>query len=311
MSELLKASPTSNASLGTLPIREAPTFSCGPSLPKLAQYAEIQGEEGLMDYSNRALLQLVPKDAKRVIQRAKRRRQLKNHCSDTAYDCPVCGYSGSFLPTGGEPSRHAAQCPECGSVERHRLQSLVLDRLLCKASLSSGSILHFAPEAAIGQMLAEHFDRYETADLFDKSQTHVVDISSMQFEDESFDCVYASHVLEHVKDDARALAEVYRVLRPGGFAVLPVPVVCDPTLEYPEPSPTEHFHVRAPGVDYFDRYRSAFDVVEVFHSEQFDQRFQLFAIEDRTGFPTTAAPWRPPQSGERHSEHVPVCWKSA
>lgn len=269
-----------------------------------------KAKEGtLMEYSNRTVARVVPPEAKRFIQKMQRRRLVKRAGSAATYECPVCRYVGPFLSTGGDPSRDAAQCPDCGSVERHRLQSLVLDGLFSRTDLPRGSILHFAPEAAIGKKLVEHFDRYETADLFDTNQTHVVDISSMPFDDESYDCIYASHVLEHVQRDDQAISEIYRVLRPGGFAVLPVPIVCDETVEYPEPSPTEHFHVRAPGVDYFDRYRSTFEDVEVFGSEDFEQRFQVRVIEDRTQFPTSTAPWRLSQSGDSHSDYVPVCKK--
>ena len=46
--------------------------------------------------------------------------------------------------------------------------------------------------------------------------THQADAMSMPFEDASFDVVLAMHMLYHVPDQAKAIAEMFRVLRPGG-----------------------------------------------------------------------------------------------
>ena len=126
--------------------------------------------------------------------------------------------------------------------------------------------------------------------------------------DASYDLVYASHVLEHIRDDEAALREIRRILRPRGLAVLPVPIVAPATVEYPAPSPFETFHVRAPGADYFDRYRRHFARVDVHGSGDFDPRHQLFVHEDRSGYPSARMPHRPPMAGDRHPDYVPVCW---
>jgi len=49
------------------------------------------------------------------------------------------------------------------------------------------------------------------------------DATSMPFDDGSFDHVIASEVLEHIHDDDGALAELTRVLRPGGTLAVTVP----------------------------------------------------------------------------------------
>ena len=283
--------------------------SYSPSVSGLS-YFGFRGGISTMEYRYQSLVQLVPDGLKNEIRRRQRLMRVKSLGSTTGYVCPVCEYRGPFLAVDDHPRRDAAVCPDCGSQERHRLQSLVIDQLLEKNDVSRGAVLHFAPEHAIGDKLSAYFQRYETADLFDQNQTHVADISNMQFADESYDCVYASHVLEHVADDEQAVREIHRILRPGGVAILPVPIVCDQTVEYPEPSPTEFYHVRAPGLDYFDRYRAIFSSVEVHSSEDFDTQFQLCAIEDRTVFPTETAPWRKAQQGERHDDYVPVCRKA-
>jgi IS5 family transposase len=80
----------------------------------------------------------------------------------------------------------------------------------------------------------------------------------------------------------QARAEIARVLTPGGIAILPVPIVAHETIEHPEPVPAECNHVRAPGLDYFDRYREHFGRVEVYRSSDFAEHFQTWTWEDRT-----------------------------
>jgi demethylmenaquinone methyltransferase/2-methoxy-6-polyprenyl-1,4-benzoquinol methylase len=46
------------------------------------------------------------------------------------------------------------------------------------------------------------------------------DVMSLPYEDQSFDVVMAAHVLEHLPDPQRALAEMVRVLKPGGMVFL-------------------------------------------------------------------------------------------
>lgn len=49
------------------------------------------------------------------------------------------------------------------------------------------------------------------------------DALAMPFPDGSFDRVIASEILEHIPHDTAAMAELYRVLRPGGIAAVTVP----------------------------------------------------------------------------------------
>jgi 2-polyprenyl-3-methyl-5-hydroxy-6-metoxy-1,4-benzoquinol methylase len=65
---------------------------------------------------------------------------------------------------------------------------------------------------------------YETADLRQASVTHRADINQVPLPDASYDVVIAHHVLEHVDNDRQAMSELFRLLRPGGLAVLSVPI---------------------------------------------------------------------------------------
>ena len=209
------------------------------------------------------------------------------------YDCPCCGWHGVFLdvapPTG---ARQAAECPRCSALERHRFQSLVLDQLLPRFPVTQMRMLHFAPEPFFRKRFSTSFAGYETADIDRADVDHRVDLQHLPFADASYDLVYASHVMEHIPDDAAAIREVVRILRPGGVAVLPVPIVAERTIEYDKPNPLESMHVRAPGPDYFDRYRAAFARVDVYESTDFPERFQP-SVLTREG---------------RTADYVPVCF---
>jgi Methyltransferase domain len=225
------------------------------------------------------------------------------------FECPICGYHGPFMdftpPTG---IRKHAQCPKCYSLERHRIQYVVVNDVLKNMDPLNMKMLHFAPELFFREFFSRRFAKYETADLSMKGVDHNVDLQQLPFEDETYDFVFASHVLEHVRNDQKAISEIRRILKPKGVAILPVPIVAENTIEYPEPNPHEAFHVRAPGLDYFVRYESHFSKVDKFTSDILPERYQLFIYEDRTKWPTTECPLRPSMKGEKHPDIVPVCY---
>jgi SAM-dependent methyltransferase len=208
-------------------------------------------------------------------------------------------------PTG---FRKHAKCPNCNALERHRLQYLVLNKVLGDIDASKLRMLHFAPESFFRGFLSKRFCQYETADLDMNGVDFNVDIQSLPFSDNTYDFVFASHVLEHVPDDKKAISEIRRVLKPNGIAILPVPLVSKVTIEYPEPNPNEACHVRAPGYNYFERFEQYFVRVEQITSESFPEKYQLFLYEDRSQWPTKECPLRPPMEGNRHLDIVPICY---
>ena len=234
--------------------------------------------------------------------------RLENWSKDN-FKCPICGYRGPFadvnLPTG---HRRHAKCPSCGALERHRIQYLVMNNIVKHINTDELKMLHFAPEDFLRKAFADKFGQYETADLYMKDVDHKVDLQRLPFNDATYDFVFASHVLEHIPDDAQAISEIRRILKPRGIAVLPVPLVAEKTIEYPEPNPNETFHVRAPGFDYFDRYQRSFSKVVKISSDALPDMYQLFVYEDRTQWPTQECPLRPPMAGAKHIDIVPVCY---
>ncbi len=118
---------------------------------------------------------------------------------------------------------------------------------------------------------------YVTADLFADNVDLKMDITDIQFPDNSFDFIYCSHVLEHVPDDRKAMREFRRVLTARGMAVLLVPITAEKTIEDPSiEDPSERLrlfgqddHVRRYGPDYLSRLKEEGFTVEVIRGEDF------------------------------------------
>lgn len=173
--------------------------------------------------------------------------------------CPVCGYEGMFSPVRHKPE---IWCPGCDSRPRHRLMKLWVDRAM---RLPEGArVVHFAAEPFARDWFAARGAEYLTADIDDRHDLKL-DIEAMDLADASLDMLLANHVLEHV-DDGRALAEIFRVLKPGGQAVLTVPLVegWDETYEEPGLGEEERrlrygdpLHRRFYGRDLRERIRAA------------------------------------------------------
>ena len=180
--------------------------------------------------------------------------------------CPVCeGHFRTFLP-GGMLMRPNALCPACGSRERHRLVWTFFVDHTDLFGAEEKRMLHIAPIKAFSRVLKEqdHID-YLTADLNDPSVMVEMDVTDIQYPDDRFDIIYCSHVLEHVPDDRKAMRELHRVLAPGGWAVLQVPITAEETFGDPsvtDPKERERLfgqydHVRRYGPDYENRLREA------------------------------------------------------
>lgn len=116
-------------------------------------------------------------------------------------------------------------CPNCGASDRDRAYALWMKKNL---KLSSKiKILDIAPSIPLQKFIRKYFSNaeYKTADLFMENVDYQIDIMNMQLiKDSSFDFFICSHVLEHVRDDIKAMKELKRILKPTGKGILVVPI---------------------------------------------------------------------------------------
>src|SRR3972149_11142427 len=138
-------------------------------------------------------------------------------------ECPFCGWRGKkFFPAGVNPRKNA-KCPRCGSLERHRLYYLYLKNVIPKNQRLK--MLHFAPERSMSMFFRSYSNLdYLSVDIKSGRAMKEENITNLSFPDNSFDIIFCSHVLEHIEDDRRAMGELHRVLKPGGFSLIAVPV---------------------------------------------------------------------------------------
>ena len=206
----------------------------------------------------------------------------------TKVHCPICiSDLDQFVPFG-RPQRPNAQCPKCYSLERHRLLWLFMSHHKILLQNDPSWVLHFAPEAAISLLLSNMPRvRYVSADLMDPSADLKMDITNILYPDNSFDLIICGHVLEHVPDDKIAMRELCRVLKPGRFAIIQVPISNKDTFEDPSiTDPTERRrlfgqedHVRVYGLDIVDRLNNAGFTTELVKAEDFLSEAQLERVK--------------------------------
>ena len=194
---------------------------------------------------------------------------------------PIDGKSyRKFLPYGYGKQRENALSPGTLSLERHRQMWLYLQNET-DFFTKNYKVLHIAPE----QEFLRKFKKmknldYTSADLFSPIVDVKADILDLPFEDESFDVIFCNHVLEHIEDDRKAMSELYRVMKKGGWGILQVPMKNSLEKTYEDFTITDpkerqkHFgqydHVRWYGMDYFDRLKSVgFDAEANFYSQKF------------------------------------------
>ncbi|MFY0594690.1 class I SAM-dependent methyltransferase [Roseivirga sp.] len=189
-------------------------------------------------------------------------------------ECPVCEISyRKFLPYGRLNPRPNALCPDSLSLERHRLMWLYLKD---KTDFFSADkkLLHIAPELCfIKKFKAMPNIDYTSADLESPLADVKMDVHDIPFGDNTFDVVFCNHVMEHVDDDIKAMSEIHRVLKPGGWAIIQSPqdynreeTLEDPSITDPKERERVYWqddHVRLFGLDYGKRLeKGGFNVTE-------------------------------------------------
>lgn len=200
-----------------------------------------------------------------------------------------------FLPYGYVVQRDNALCPNCLSLERHRLLWLYLQR---ETNLleSKPRLLHAAPEVALMRKLRHLYKdcpkQYVTADLESPLADMHFDIQQIPIADGEFDVVICNHIMEHVEDDMRAMRELCRILRPGGWGIILSPVDLQRESTFEDDSITDpdertrifgqYDHRRIYGRDYAKRLAEAgFEVEERDYRAEFSaHEQQLYALPE-------------------------------
>lgn len=177
---------------------------------------------------------------------------------------PINGKSyRKFLPYGYVNIRKNALSPGTLSLERHRLLWLYLQQETDFFKLNI-KLLHIAPEQAFYKRFKKMKNiEYITTDLYSPLADVKADITDLPFAANTFDVIFCNHVLEHIHDDNKAMTELYRVLKPGGWGILQIPLDRQRATTFADDSITDpsertkifgqYDHVRIYGMDYFDK----------------------------------------------------------
>lgn len=130
-------------------------------------------------------------------------------------------------------------CPFCLSTDRDRLYLLYLEKYIFRNLDSKGAfrLLDFAPNADFSKYLKRKNIEYLSADISRSGVDMKLDICDMHtLPNDRFDFVVCSHILEHVSSPESALRELHRILKPGGSAIVMVPIFWDVTETKEDPS---------------------------------------------------------------------------
>ncbi len=204
--------------------------------------------------------------------------------------CSVCGNTFSkFLSYGSNVAhRKNVLCPHDLTLERHRLMWLFLQSKTNFFTSDKLDLLHIAPEQCFLPLFKKQKNlNYLTGDIESPIADIHFDLHDIPLEENRFDVVFCNHVMEHVKDPIQCMSELYRVMKPNGWAIMQVPQDIKREETYEDPSITspeereKHFwqkdHLRLFGKDYPNWLEKAgfeveqFPVSDLFKSDEIDQ----------------------------------------
>lgn len=182
------------------------------------------------------------------------------------YHCPCCGWSLRSFTRGGASLRPRVRgyCPRCNSKPRHRWLWYHVQQHHPELFTAPLRLLHVSPSngLAFSFRTLNHL-RYVSTDLDEQPNIHArMDLTECPFPANCFDVIICLHVLEHVEADREAIGELYRLLKPGGWALVAVPIRMDEatfedaTVTTPAERQRlfgERDHVRFYGGDFYGR----------------------------------------------------------
>jgi len=139
--------------------------------------------------------------------------------------CNVCGWIGkSYYTFYNEMCRQkdATLCPKCGSsVYQRALVEYMQETFKADAPYK---VLEIGPHSSdpVGSVLKNM--EYISIDIAKGRAMVQMDLRKLSYKDNVFDIVVCSAVLEHINEDVVALKEMYRALKPGGIAIIEIPI---------------------------------------------------------------------------------------
>lgn len=184
--------------------------------------------------------------------------------------CACCNSKFREFAPFGETKRMNAWCPNCESLERHRLLWMFFEK---ETNLYTASIklLHIAPETVFFHRIKKQPNiDYHPCDIFPglyPAGTKYLDILNHQLPDDSFDVIICNHVFQYIEEDRRAMKSLYKLMKPGGWGIMQVPINTAKQVTYEDPDITDPLerekafglkeHVRYYSFDYPERLREA------------------------------------------------------
>jgi predicted SAM-dependent methyltransferase len=209
-------------------------------------------------------------------------------------ECPVCEKSfRKFLSYGSKvAARDNVLCPYDLTLERHRLMWLYLKRKTDFFTKPDLKVMHIAPEQCFHKKFQQQKNLdYTTGDLVSPIADLHFDLHKIPLEDDQYEVIFCNHVMEHVEDDLQCMKELYRIMKPGGWGILQVPIDYNRDSTYEDASITtpeereKHFwqydHVRLYGTNYPNRLAEAGFKVDIidFKDELGDELIERYRLQ--------------------------------
>jgi len=208
-------------------------------------------------------------------------------------ECPVCEKSfRKFLSYGSDVAhRENILCPYDLTLERHRVMWLYLKGHTDFFTKPDLKVMHIAPEQCFhGRFKKQKNLDYTTGDLMSPIADLHFDLHDIPLKDNTYEVIFCNHVMEHVKDDLQCMKELYRIMKPGGWGIMQVPIDASRTETYEDWTITDpkerekHFwqydHVRLYGLNYPKRLEEAGFKVDIidFSKELPTETFERYRI---------------------------------
>lgn len=141
--------------------------------------------------------------------------------------CNVCFSNINKWIHAGPKSHMNFVCPVCFSYGRHRFIAMILEEEIdYNDATHGGTLIHFSPEIGLSRWVKNRYPNfyYKSSDFSAPACDFQLDLEELDLPNESVDYIILSHVLEHINNDAKAVAELFRVLSPRGKVFIQVPL---------------------------------------------------------------------------------------